>query len=115
MVKYTNSHLIPSDAADIVTAPGRNPSSGSTADGLAAGASRVQPKVLRAIITVEMEACDYVEAADHQKQLVAALAVIHRDYPSAWLTLGGRHPRGDDQAGRRPRLLRQSGRLNEYE
>ena len=75
----------------------------------------VQPKVLRATITVEMEASDYVEAADHQKQLLAELERIRQDYPGAWLTLGGRHQRGDVHAGQRPRLLRQSGRLNEYE
>jgi hypothetical protein len=112
MVKYINCHFMPLDEGDAAVLPQPGPADASATN---APASRVQPKVLRATITVEMEASDYVEAADHQKQLLAELARIRQDYPGAWLTLGGRHQRGDVHAGQRSRLLRQSGRLNEYE
>ena len=117
MVKYTNRDILPLEEVDAPAA--REPRSSTLAALSSAdpdqASQRMQPKVLRATITVELEAHDYIEAADHQKRLQADLVRIQQDYPGAWLTLGGRHQRGDSQAGRRPRLLRQSGRLNEYE
>jgi hypothetical protein len=112
MVKYTNRHFLPSQAEG--EAAPQSGSSTALANDHAAKAQGMQPKMLRATITVEMEACDYVEAAEHQKRLQAELARVRQDYPGAWLTLGGRHERGVGP-GQRPRLLRQSGRLNDYE
>jgi hypothetical protein len=132
MVKYQNGDILRS-WTDSVSAP--RPETSSEAQGQTQSAAEpaaepaaltapdphpeapcgIPPKTLRATITVDMEAGDYIEAAEHQALLQKVLAQIRQDYPGAWLTLGGRHKRGDAQAGRRPRLLRPSGRLNAYE
>jgi hypothetical protein len=75
----------------------------------------VQPKTLRATITIDMVAADYMEAGDHQRRLEAELDQIRRDYPDAWLIFSGRRPACEDEAPPRRGVLRRSGRLNDYE
>ena len=113
MVKYTNRDILQSWDGASGPGPEDAPQTATTAE--PADTCGIPPKTLRATITVDMEAGDYIEAAEHQALLQKVLAQIRQDYPGAWLTLGGRHKRGDAQPGRRPRLLRPSGRLNAYE
>ncbi|HWE45526.1 MAG TPA: hypothetical protein VG407_05810 [Caulobacteraceae bacterium] len=119
MVKYQNGDIIQSWADGVAGArdpdPAQAPAAAEPPVMHAPEKPGIPPKTLRAVITVDMEAGDYIEAAEHQASLQATLARIREDYPGAWLTLGGRHKRGDGEAGRRPRLLRPSGRLNAYE
>ncbi len=42
---------------------------------------------LRAEMTIEIEACDFVEAADHQQKLNAALRGIKAEYPQTKFAL----------------------------
>ena len=72
-------------------------------------------KLLRATITIDVEALDYLEAADHQKRIETHLAQVKEAYPGAWMVLS--EPRRSAAAGpATPRkLYMRSGRLNAYE
>ncbi len=74
----------------------------------------VLTKRLRATITIEIEASDYREAAEHQACLETHLSAVRGDYPEARIVLSERRggPRGGD--GTRP-LYRRSGRLHTYD
>jgi hypothetical protein len=73
---------------------------------------------LRALITIDIDADDYVDAADHQRRLQTLVEAIQADYPQASLQLRERRAR----RGRRnegsgdtvTQLKHYTGRLNRY-
>jgi hypothetical protein len=72
-------------------------------------------KLLRATITIDVEALDYLEAADHQKRIEVHLAQVKEAYPDAWMVLSERRrPAASGPASPR-KLYMRSGRLNAYE
>jgi hypothetical protein len=72
-------------------------------------------KLLRATITIDVEALDYLEAAEHQKRIETHLEDLKQAYPEAWMTLSERRrPPSAGPAAPRKLYLR-SGRLNAYE
>jgi len=78
--------------------------------------SRTMPTVrLRVTITIDIDAEDYLEAAEHQKKLEVYLASVRDEYPSAGISVRERRgPRAEEP--RPPRLVRvHSGKLNAYE
>ena len=48
---------------------------------------------LRAQITIEVSAQDYVEAAEHQRRTEALFAAVSAEYPAAAFTFHHRRPR----------------------
>lgn len=66
---------------------------------------------LRAHITIEISAQDYVEAAEHQRRAEALFAAVSAEYPTAAFSFHHVRPRtmaraegdSDDRAGGRPR------------
>lgn len=73
------------------------------------------PKVkLRATFIVEVDARDYLEAAEHQKRFQNQLSSIHNEYPEAQLVLKERKPKGDVPRAPRP-VAAKSGRVHLYE
>ena len=72
---------------------------------------------LRALITIDIDADDYVEAADHQRRLQTLIESIKADYPQAALQLRerrarrGRRTEGGDTV---TQLKHYTGRLNRY-
>jgi hypothetical protein len=72
-------------------------------------------KLLRATITIDVEATDYLEAADHQKCIESHLAQVKSAYPDAWMVLSERRrPQASGPAAPRKLYLR-SGRLSAYD
>ena len=70
---------------------------------------------LRVTMTIDIDATDYLEAAEHQKRLETCLGVVRDSYPS--LAVEVRERRGAKsraQAATRPFRV-QSGKLNAYE
>jgi hypothetical protein len=71
---------------------------------------------LRAIITIDIEASDFVDAADHQRQLEGQLAHLRALYPGASLMFRERRApagsRGAKAAGSHTRPG--TGRLSDY-
>ena len=65
---------------------------------------------LRAQITIEVSAQDYVEAAEHQRRTEALLAAVRAEYPAASFTFHHRRPRlagdGEPAGPRRPKSRR---------
>jgi hypothetical protein len=75
----------------------------------------ISAKRLRATITIDVEAYDYLEAAEHQKKIEAQLSQVKGVYPDAWLVLSERRrPAAAGPAAPRD-LHARSGRLNVYE
>lgn len=74
----------------------------------------ILPKLLRATITIDVEAADYLEAAEHQKRIEAHMAEIRSDFPGAAMLLNERRRPAVEPAEPR-RLYERSGRLNTYE
>ena len=73
---------------------------------------------LRALITIDIDADDYVDAADHQRRLQTLIESIKADYPQAALQLRerrARRGRRDEGAGDTVTQLKHyTGRLNRY-
>jgi hypothetical protein len=70
---------------------------------------------LRATISIDVDAADYLEAAEHQKRLETHLSTVRGDYPEAWIAvIERRRPAADAPAHRRELRVR-TGRLNAYE
>ncbi len=69
---------------------------------------------LRATIAIEVDAADYLEAAEHQKMLETHLSSVRTDYPEATITVIERRPQITAGAAR-PRTVKvRTGRLNSY-
>ena len=78
--------------------------------------SSAMPNIrLRVAVTIDIEAADYLEAAEHQKRLEACLAGVKTAYPEVAVSIKERRgPRAaNDSVPRRFHL--QSGRLHAYE
>jgi hypothetical protein len=83
------------------------------------------PKVMfRAMISIDIEARDFLDAGEHQKTLERLMEVMRKDYPAATLALKSRRnaPFGADDASSdrgtkwaRSQLRVLSGRMNTYE
>lgn len=58
---------------------------------------------LRAQITIEVAALDYVEAADHQKRAEALFAAVRTEYGAATFTFHHLRPRTKSGVAERPR------------
>jgi hypothetical protein len=74
---------------------------------------------LRAVITVDIEAADYVEAAAHQRRLQALFDTVKADYPSAEFQFRERRarpPRREPEAtpDTVTQLKHYTGKLNRY-
>lgn len=71
---------------------------------------------LRATISIEIDAPDFVAAANHQQRIEHLVSAIREQYPSADLELRERRaiakPRG---AASPPKVVRFTGKLNRYE
>jgi hypothetical protein len=74
---------------------------------------------IRAILTIDIEASDFVDAAEHQRRVEALLSQVSAVYPSAALTFRERRVSARD-AGPRPAGQRMAapvqatGRLSSY-
>jgi hypothetical protein len=77
-------------------------------------ADGIAPKLLRATITIDVEAADYLEAAEHQKRLAAHMSQIRADFPDASAVLIERRRPAAEPAVLR-KLYERSGRLNNYD
>jgi hypothetical protein len=69
----------------------------------------------RTEITIEIDAPDYLAAAEHQKRIEALLSGLRAVYPTAVMAMRPRRSvraRGDEAA---PRLRHYTGRLNSYD
>ncbi|MCS6625427.1 hypothetical protein N0B44_21170 [Roseibacterium beibuensis] len=72
---------------------------------------------LQAIITIEIDADDFVEAADHQRRIEALMQHLRDPYPDAGLVFKERRAarRGPPAANLQSRPLpRPSGKLRNY-
>ena len=69
---------------------------------------------LRATFIVEVDAADYLEAAEHQRRFESQLNVIHSEYPNAQLVLKERKPKGEGARPPRAAAVR-SGSVSAYE
>lgn len=58
---------------------------------------------LKATIVIDIQADDFVDAADHQRRIEAAVAEINERYPRAWLDFREQRGRaaGPDERSRR--------------
>ena len=71
---------------------------------------------LRAHSTIDIDAADFVSAAEHQRRVEQRLALVREDYAQANLELRERRERTDAPADQRPnKLTRPTGALNHYE
>jgi hypothetical protein len=71
---------------------------------------------LRAHITIDIDAADFVTAAEHQRRVEQLLAVVRQDYANANLELRERRERSEPMAESRPaKPGRPTGALNHYE
>ncbi len=70
---------------------------------------------LRVTITIDVDAADYLEAAEHQKRLESYLSSVRTEYPAA--EISAKERRGPRPVSRHePRRLRvNSGKLHAYE
>ena len=70
---------------------------------------------LRATISIEVEAVDYLEAAEHQRRLEQHLSTVRADYPEAWIAvIERRRPTAPNPVNPRELKVR-TGRLHAYE
>jgi hypothetical protein len=70
---------------------------------------------LRVTISVDVEATDFLEAAEHQKRLQTYLSSLRNEYPEASLAVRDRRAPRAERA-RPPRAMHaRSGKLNVYE
>ena len=77
--------------------------------------SNTMPAVrLRATISIEVDAADYLEAAEHQRRLETHLSTVRSDYPEAWIAVTERRRSGGSSEVR-PREVRvKTGKLHDY-
>jgi len=71
---------------------------------------------LRAEIVIEIEAGDFVVAAEHQRRVETLHAAVREAYPQACMTLRERKERtaARQVQAEPPAVLHQTGRLNAY-
>jgi hypothetical protein len=73
------------------------------------------PRVrLRATIAIEVDAADYLEAAQHQKMLETLLSAVRNDYPEATIAVIERRPQSASGPARLRPVKVRTGRLNSY-
>ena len=71
---------------------------------------------LRAHITIDIDAADFVSAAEHQRRVEQLLAIVRQDYAHANLELRERRERAEAADEARPvKPGRPTGALNHYE
>lgn len=69
---------------------------------------------LRVTISIDIDARDYLEAAEHQKKIESYLSSVQTEYPSAEILVKERRgPRPETGASRAVRV--HSGRLRAYD
>lgn len=74
----------------------------------------LSPLRLKAEITIEFDADNYMAAAEFQNDLEKRIALIRGDFPHATIDIRERRPKAD--RGVRPRRARiKTGRVNRYE
>lgn len=69
---------------------------------------------LKAMFTIELDASDFVAAAELQKELEGTLAELQQRFPQATLKLTERRPRGLVERSVDARATGITGRLNVY-
>lgn len=69
---------------------------------------------LKAMFTIELDASDFVAAAELQKELEITLAGLQQTFPQATLKLTERRPRGLVERSADARATGITGRLNAY-
>ncbi len=65
-------------------------------------------------ISVELNVCDYIEAADHQKRLEDILRLVREAYPEATLAMRERRQRKAVPIARAAPKAAATGALNRY-
>jgi hypothetical protein len=70
---------------------------------------------LRAEISIDIEADDFVGAADHQRKLDSLLELIRKHYKEAELEFRERKPRGPRGLPPSLPIRHMTGRLSDYE
>ena len=70
---------------------------------------------LRAELAIEVEAPDYVSAADHQRRLEALVETLRENYDRVDFSLRERRPPTGRGAAPKPRQTFKTGNLNDYE
>ncbi len=71
---------------------------------------------LRALITIDIDAEDFIAAADHQRRIAGLIADLMGAYEQADLSFRERRPRPERSFGRPPPGVRQgTGRLHDYD
>lgn len=71
---------------------------------------------LRAHITIDIDAADFVSAAEHQRRVEQLLAIVKQQYANANLELRERRERSEPVSEGRPvKPGRPTGALNNYE
>jgi hypothetical protein len=71
--------------------------------------------ILRAELAIEVEASDYVSAADHQRRLEGFVEALKAEYERVDFTLRERRPPTGRGARPKPKLTFRTGNLNNYE
>lgn len=70
---------------------------------------------LRVTVTIDIDAADFLEAAEHQKRVEKYLDSVQAEYPSAFVSVKQRR-RASSEGPSTPRTLKYStGRLNAYD
>ncbi len=70
---------------------------------------------LRVTVTIDIDAADFLEAAEHQKRVEKYLNTVQSEYPSASLAVKQRR-RPSSEGPAAPRALKfKTGRLNAYD
>jgi hypothetical protein len=69
---------------------------------------------LRATIAIDVDAADYLEAAEHQKKLESHLTAVRADYPEASIAVIERRPQSVVGPVRPRGMKVRTGRLNTY-
>lgn len=70
---------------------------------------------LRVTVTIDIDAADFLEAAEHQKRVEKYLDSVQTEYPSAFVSVKQRRRAGADGPAT-PRTLKFStGRLSSYD
>jgi hypothetical protein len=70
---------------------------------------------LRATISIEVDAVDYLEAAEHQRRLETHLSSVRSDYPEASISVTERRRPAATPSIRSRELKVRTGKLHAYE
>ncbi len=70
---------------------------------------------LRVAITIDIDALDYLEAAEHQRRLETCLSSVKTEYPDVAVSIKERRAPKPERTSSPRRFHLQSGRLHAYD